>query len=138
MKDDKNNRRRFRASTYRSTTRVNPFICTMPLRLLDDWNRIVFDLQGITRLTYGTNYVETLHVRVSAWRPTRSRLVLQMNLCDCGSSCLMRMNLNSFPSRSTLTVEYREYTSRTECTPRTSSQPSSNSTGHREPESRGD
>uniref|UniRef100_A0AAQ4PBX0 CFA20 domain-containing protein n=1 Tax=Gasterosteus aculeatus aculeatus TaxID=481459 RepID=A0AAQ4PBX0_GASAC len=134
--DDKNNRRRFRASTDHSTTRVKPYICTMPLRLGDDWNQILFNLQSITRRAYGTNYIETLRVRVSAWRPTRSRLALQMNLCDCGSSCLMQMNLNSFPSRSTLTVEYREYTSRTECTPRTSSQPSSNSTGHREPESR--
>jgi|Transcript_18339 hypothetical protein len=31
--DDKNLRRRFRASNYQSTTRVKPFICTMPMRL---------------------------------------------------------------------------------------------------------
>merc|ERR1711924_452086 len=31
--DDKNIRRRFRASNYQSTTRVKPFICTMPMRL---------------------------------------------------------------------------------------------------------
>ena len=31
--DDKNVRRRFRASNYQSTTRVKPFICTMPMRL---------------------------------------------------------------------------------------------------------
>ena len=30
--DDKNVRRRFRASNYQSTTRVKPFICTMPMR----------------------------------------------------------------------------------------------------------
>ena len=30
--DDKNIRRRFRASNYQSTTRVKPFICTMPMR----------------------------------------------------------------------------------------------------------
>merc|ERR1712167_444886 len=29
--DDKNIRRRFRASNYQSTTRVKPFICTMPM-----------------------------------------------------------------------------------------------------------
>eukprot|EP00439_Symbiodinium_sp_Y106_P073230 s340_g13.t1 len=31
--DDKEVRRRFRASNYQSTTRVKPFICTMPMRL---------------------------------------------------------------------------------------------------------
>lgn len=29
--DDKNVRRRFRASNYQSMTRVKPFICTMPM-----------------------------------------------------------------------------------------------------------
>merc|ERR1712061_178227 len=40
--DDKNVRRRFRASNYQSTTRVKPFICTMPMRLDDGWNQIQF------------------------------------------------------------------------------------------------
>nr|XP_040042513.1 cilia- and flagella-associated protein 20-like isoform X1 [Gasterosteus aculeatus aculeatus] len=64
--DDKNNRRRFRASTDHSTTRVKPYICTMPLRLGDDWNQILFNLQSITRRAYGTNYIETLRVRIHA------------------------------------------------------------------------
>ena len=38
--DDKNVRRRFRASNYQSNTRVKPFICTMPMRLDDGWNQI--------------------------------------------------------------------------------------------------
>ena len=38
--DDKNVRRRFRASNYQSTTRVKPFICTMPMRLDDGWNQV--------------------------------------------------------------------------------------------------
>ncbi|PAA49648.1 hypothetical protein BOX15_Mlig021881g4, partial [Macrostomum lignano] len=38
--DDKNVRRRFRASNYQSTTRVKPFICTMPMRLDEGWNQI--------------------------------------------------------------------------------------------------
>merc|ERR1712212_1421760 len=42
--DDKNVRRRFRASNYQSTTRVKPFICTMPMRLDDGWNQIQFNL----------------------------------------------------------------------------------------------
>ena len=38
--DDKNVRLRFRASNYQSTTRVKPFICTMPMRLDDGWNQV--------------------------------------------------------------------------------------------------
>lgn len=66
--DDKNVRRRFRASNYQSTTRVKPFICTMPMRLDDGWNQIQFNLSDFTRRAYGTNYIETLRVQVSAQR----------------------------------------------------------------------
>lgn len=66
--DDKNVRRRFRASNYQSTTRVKPFICTMPMRLDDGWNQIQFNLSDFTRRAYGTNYIETLRVQVSAGR----------------------------------------------------------------------
>jgi len=64
--DDKNVRRRFRASNYQSTTRVKPFICTMPMRLDDGWNQIQFNLSDFTRRAYGTNYIETLRVQVSS------------------------------------------------------------------------
>uniref|UniRef100_A0A087XH52 Cilia and flagella associated protein 20 n=1 Tax=Poecilia formosa TaxID=48698 RepID=A0A087XH52_POEFO len=63
--DDKNVRRRFRASNYQSTTRVKPFICTMPMRLDDGWNQIQFNLSDFTRRAYGTNYTETLRVQAS-------------------------------------------------------------------------
>ncbi|CAH8670964.1 unnamed protein product [Schistosoma rodhaini] len=63
--DDKKIRRRFRASNYQSTTRVKPFICTMPMRLDEGWNQIQFNLCDFTRRAYGTNYVETLRVQVS-------------------------------------------------------------------------
>ena len=36
--DDKNIKRRFRASNYQSTTKVKPFICTMPMKLDQGWN----------------------------------------------------------------------------------------------------
>ncbi|KAK3729622.1 hypothetical protein QZH41_017677, partial [Actinostola sp. cb2023] len=62
--DDKNVKRRFRASNYQSTTRVKPFICTMPMRLDDGWNQIQFNLSDFTRRAYGTNYIETLRVQV--------------------------------------------------------------------------
>lgn len=64
--DDKNIRRRFRASNYQSTTRVKPFICTMPMRLDEGWNQIQFNLMDFTRRAYGTNYVETLRVQIHA------------------------------------------------------------------------
>lgn len=64
MLDDKNVRRRFRASNYQSTTRVKPFICTMPMRLDEGWNQIQFNLADFTRRAYGTNYIETLRVQV--------------------------------------------------------------------------
>lgn len=71
MLDDKNVRRRFRASNYQSTTRVKPFICTMPMRLDDGWNQIQFNLSDFTRRAYGTNYIETLRVQVGRSSPTR-------------------------------------------------------------------
>ena len=55
--DDKNVRRRFRASNYQSTTRVKPFICTMPMRLDEGWNQIQFNLSDFTRRAYGSNYI---------------------------------------------------------------------------------
>lgn len=64
--DDKNIRRRFRASNYQSTTRVKPFICTMPMRLDDGWNQIQFNLSDFTRRAYGTNYIETQKVQIHA------------------------------------------------------------------------
>ena len=64
--DDKNVRRRFRASNFQTTTRVKPFICTMPLRLDDGWNQVQFNLADFTRRAYGTNYVETLRVQIHA------------------------------------------------------------------------
>ena len=69
--DDKNVRRRFRASNYQSTTRVKPFICTMPMRLDDGWNQIQFNLSDFTRRAYGTNYIETLRVEVDSLHISR-------------------------------------------------------------------
>ena len=64
--DDKGVKRRFRASNYQSTTRVKPFICTMPMRLDEGWNQIQFNLSDFTRRAYGTNYVETVRVQIHA------------------------------------------------------------------------
>ncbi|CAL5356558.1 unnamed protein product [Camellia sinensis] len=64
--DDKNVRRRFRASNFQAVTRVKPFICTMPLKMDEGWNQIQLNLADFTRRAYGTNYVETLRVQVHA------------------------------------------------------------------------
>ncbi|XP_060949351.1 cilia- and flagella-associated protein 20-like [Limanda limanda] len=64
--DDHNIRRRFRASNYRTSTNVAPFICTMPLNLDDGWNQIQFNLLDFTSRAYGTNYVETQRVQIHA------------------------------------------------------------------------
>ncbi|XP_057291057.1 cilia- and flagella-associated protein 20 [Hydractinia symbiolongicarpus] len=64
--DDKNVKRRFRASNYQSRTRVKPFICTMPMKLDDGWNQIQFNLLDFTKRAYGTNYIETLRVEIHA------------------------------------------------------------------------
>ena len=64
--DDKNVKRRFRASNYQSNTRVKPFICTIPMKLDEGWNQIHFNLTDFTRRAYGTNYLETLRVQTHA------------------------------------------------------------------------
>jgi len=64
--DDKGIKRRFRASNYQSTTKVKPFICTMPMKLDEGWNQIQFNLSDFTRRAYGTNYVETLRITIHA------------------------------------------------------------------------
>jgi len=66
LKDDKNERRRFRGSNYQTTTRVKPFICTMPMKLEEGWNHIQFNMQEYTRKAYGTNYLEALRVQIHA------------------------------------------------------------------------
>lgn len=62
--DDKNVRRRFRASNFQTVTRMKPYICTMPLRLDPKWNQININLADFTKRAYGTNFVEALRVQV--------------------------------------------------------------------------
>ncbi|KAJ3609975.1 hypothetical protein NHX12_022069 [Muraenolepis orangiensis] len=64
--DDANIQRRFRVSTFRTTVRVHPFICTMPIKLDDGWNKIYFSMSDFTRSAFKTNYTETLRVQIHA------------------------------------------------------------------------
>ena len=49
---------------HQTSTKVKPFICTMPMKLDDGWNQIQFNLSDFTKRAYGTNYVETLRITV--------------------------------------------------------------------------
>merc|ERR1711970_292613 len=64
IKDDKGINRRFRASNYQSTTRIKPFICTMPLRLDEGWNQVQINLKDFRKRTYGTEYAMTNRVTI--------------------------------------------------------------------------
>ena len=66
VRDDKNVKRRFRASNYQSNTRVKPFICTIPMKLDEGWNQIHFNLSDFTRRAYGSNYLEALRIQIHA------------------------------------------------------------------------
>jgi hypothetical protein len=100
--DDKNVRRRFRASNYQSTTRVKPFICTMPMRLDEGWNQIQFNLSDFTRRAYGTNYIETLRVQIHAncrirrsdrrpWKKEKRLACVPTAGCLCGPAVSRRL-----------------------------------------------
>lgn len=91
--DDKGVKRRFRASNYQSTTRVKPFICTMPMRLDEGWNQIQFNLSDFTRRAYGTNYVETVRVQIHA--NCRIRRIYFSDRYECRQMSIV-MCLNKF------------------------------------------
>lgn len=48
------------------TTRVKPYITTMPMRLDAGWNQVVVNLNDYVKRGYGTNYSETCRVTVHA------------------------------------------------------------------------
>ena len=106
--DDKNVRRRFRASNYQSTTRVKPFICTMPMRLDEGWNQIQFNLSDFTRRAYGTNYIETLRVQIHANCRIR-RLICSSYIPWCFYICFFNFLHGCLFKFASLTLVYRIY-----------------------------
>eukprot|EP00794_Sanderia_malayensis_P019169 gene19168-21090_t len=103
--DDKKVKRRFRASNYQSTTRVKPFICTMPMKLDDGWNQIQFNLSDFTRRAYGTNYIETLRVQDAS---DISRFIFTPTAAS--DVCISRTDFipkKSCPPNSNYTYRYR-------------------------------
>merc|ERR1712107_560007 len=63
--DDKDVRRRFRASNYQSTPRKAVHL-HYAHEIIEGWNQIQFNLSDFTRRAYGTNYIETLRVQIHA------------------------------------------------------------------------
>ena len=53
-------------AVMQSATRVQPFVCTMPLRLDEGWNQVQFNLADFTRRAYGTNFVECVKMQLHA------------------------------------------------------------------------
>ncbi|KAG0285459.1 hypothetical protein BGZ96_010288 [Linnemannia gamsii] len=64
--DDRGEKRRFRASNFQTTTRVKPYITTMPLRMDPGWNQIQLNLADYVKRAYGTAYVETQRITIHA------------------------------------------------------------------------
>ncbi|KAG0322235.1 hypothetical protein BGZ99_003434 [Dissophora globulifera] len=64
--DDRGEKRRFRASNFQSTTRVKPYITTMPLRMDPGWNQIQLNLADYTKRAYGTAFAEVQRITVHA------------------------------------------------------------------------
>jgi hypothetical protein len=89
--DDKNVRRRFRASNYQSMTRVKPFICTMPMVCV---LALPPSLRPSSSLS--PDFTPPLHhhfsstpagvPHVSPFHPFVSLVFLSISLCQCTGS----------------------------------------------------
>lgn len=66
IRDDENQLRRYQASNFQSRTRISTFCVQMPLCLANGWNQIQVNLTDFTRRAFGTNYLETVRVRINA------------------------------------------------------------------------
>ncbi|GKT36216.1 Cilia- and flagella-associated protein 20/CFAP20DC like protein [Aduncisulcus paluster] len=82
--DDTQTKRTFRSSTIHSNARIKPLLTCLPLKLSGlkekitrttgkddalvhtDWNQIPIDLAVLTMKAYGTKYVETQRIKISA------------------------------------------------------------------------
>jgi len=58
--DDKNIKRKFRATNFQSSTRIKASFCSMPMKLEEGWNQVHLNLLDFTKKAFGTVYKETL------------------------------------------------------------------------------
>ncbi|GIY99881.1 cilia- and flagella-associated protein 20 [Caerostris extrusa] len=66
VKDSRNMKRKFRLSTCLMSSKLSSLMCHMPLELRKGWNKVEIDLEGLTMLSYNTNYVEFLMIYIYA------------------------------------------------------------------------
>jgi hypothetical protein len=64
--DSKNERRRFRASTFQRSVKTNAKITAMPLKLSPGWNHVQFNLDEFLHKWYSSRYKETVQIQVHA------------------------------------------------------------------------
>lgn len=64
--DTKNERRRFRASTFQRSVKSNTKITAMPLKLSAGWNHVQFNLDEFLYRWYSSRYKETVQIQVHA------------------------------------------------------------------------
>jgi hypothetical protein len=64
--DDAKQYRVFKCSNTTSTTRIEMHECHMPLVMKPGWNYLNIDLESLTRMAFGTNYLSVVQVRVHA------------------------------------------------------------------------
>ncbi len=108
--DDKNVRRRFRASNYQSTTRVKPFICTMPMRLDEGSPNLIQDgikYSSTCRISQG-EHMDRITYRLWEWlfmRIAESEEYTFRTDCTASKSCHQSLNFSyQFRSSSELTI----------------------------------
>lgn len=88
-----------------STTRVKPFICTMPMRLDEGWNQIQFNLSDFTRRAYGMPRRHTANPNLCSFQNPiwGVHVILSRFVCLC-----IHNNSNSFMCILVLGTNYIE------------------------------
>jgi len=60
--DDTNTKRTFKASNFIKKAHVKSNMCKLPLKMVDNWNVLTFNLNDLTNQAYGTNFSETIRI----------------------------------------------------------------------------
>ncbi|GAB0094705.1 hypothetical protein DMENIID0001_100300 [Sergentomyia squamirostris] len=105
-------RRRFHFANFQSKFKISTFSCQMPLYLSSGWNQIQLNLADYVRRAYGTNYVETVGIRIHA--NTRLRFIYFTPRLFQDKEKPMRFRMKIFPPRSNELKSSQESTNSTE------------------------
>mmetsp|Transcript_84547 Transcript_84547/g.182252 ORF Transcript_84547/g.182252 Transcript_84547/m.182252 type:complete len:112 (+) Transcript_84547:195-530(+) len=66
VKDHKGTNRRFRCSSNLSTTKVKPFVATIPVKIEDGWNHLSLNLAEYTQNCFNSQMVEVVGIKLYA------------------------------------------------------------------------